>query len=254
MKLTILLIGLLAGLTGLALAQGDWQLPEEPPPEQYGNVLINRLSELKMVKPVLFSHWSHRTKYTCRVCHFELEFEMKANATEITEDACRNGQFCGACHDGKTAFGHTKENCHRCHNGGNDPTLKERFKKLRKRLPKAPYGNGIDWDRAYRRRRIRPKKSIYDETYRPMRFRKLLRLEAEWSMVPPAYFPHSVHNRWLDCAQCHPDIFNIKKKTTKHFEMKYNLQGKFCGVCHLKVAFPMRDCKRCHPAMKNNLF
>jgi hypothetical protein len=32
--------------------------------------------------------------------------------------------------------------------------------------------------------------------------------------------------------------------------MKMNLAGEFCGVCHMTVAFPMNDCKRCHPAMK----
>ena len=24
------------------------------------------------------------------------------------------------------------------------------------------------------------------------------------------------------------------------------LKREFCGVCHLTVAFPMDDCKRCH--------
>jgi hypothetical protein len=23
-------------------------------------------------------------------------------------------------------------------------------------------------------------------------------------------------------------------------------EGKFCGACHLKVAFPLLDCQRCH--------
>ena len=31
--------------------------------------------------------------------------------------------------------------------------------------------------------------------------------------------------------------------------MKYILEGKFCGVCHLNVAFPLDDCQRCHPDM-----
>lgn len=81
-------------------------------------------------------------------------------------------------------------------------------------------------------------------------YEKTLLLEAEWDRVLPAIFPHKSHTSWLTCSNCHPEIFNIKKKTTKHFEMKMNLAGEFCGVCHLTVAFPMNDCKRCHPAMK----
>jgi c(7)-type cytochrome triheme protein len=76
-----------------------------------------------------------------------------------------------------------------------------------------------------------------------------LRLPYPWNYVPPAYFPHQAHTHWLECANCHPDIFNIEKKTTESFVMKYILKKKFCGVCHLKVAFPLDDCKGCHSAM-----
>jgi hypothetical protein len=31
------------------------------------------------------------------------------------------------------------------------------------------------------------------------------------------------------------------------------LKREFCGVCHLTVAFPMNDCKRCHPNSPNIL-
>jgi c(7)-type cytochrome triheme protein len=227
-------------------ASGFWDLPPLPPPEQYGNLLINRLSEKKGERPVTFSHWSHRVHYTCRVCHFELDFQMKVNTTEITEDANRKGRFCGACHNGKIAFGHTEENCKKCHNG--DITYgKEKFEGLSKTLPPSKYGNKIDWTRAIETGKIKPKQTIFDEPYEPMPFKKKLRLEAEWSMVPPAYFSHEKHNYWLDCANCHPDIFNIKKKTTKHFSMVYILDGKFCGACHLRVAFPIDDCRGCHP-------
>ena len=225
-----------------------WQFPPAPPPEQYGNLLINRTSEKNGQRPVTFSHWSHRRKYTCRVCHFELGFEMKAGATEITEEACREGRFCGACHDGRQAFGHTPGRCRECHNG-DIAYGKEKFEELRG-WPEAPYGNKVDWVRAVDTGRIRPRASL-EPGYTPMGFDKRLTLEAGWTMIPPAYFSHKVHNRWLDCANCHPDIFNIKKRTTAHFAMKYNLEGKFCGACHGKVAFPLTDCRRCHPGIKD---
>jgi len=235
-------------MAGAALAQ-YWNFPPPPLPSRYGNILINRLSEKNGELPVTFSHWSHRRKDTCRVCHFELGFEMKVNATEITEEKCREGQFCGACHDGKQVFGHTKkEDCKKCHNG-NIAYGEEKFKDLAP-FPRAPYGNKVDWVAALKEGLIQPRQSLLDDHYTPMPFNKRLSLEAEWTMVPPAYFSHEIHKQWLDCSNCHPDIFNIKKKTTEHFSMKYNLDGKFCGACHLKVAFPLNDCKRCHPAIK----
>lgn len=31
------------------------------------------------------------------------------------------------------------------------------------------------------------------------------------------------------------------------------LKGEFCGVCHLSVAFPVNDCARCHPGLKEGM-
>jgi len=246
---------LLAVLTALILLSDQvfgnmskfdlWPLP---PPEEYGNILIDRTSRKNNVKPVTFSHWIHRTKYTCRVCHFELGFEFNVNATDITEEDNKNGLFCGACHNGTIAFGHSGENCEKCHNG--DISFgSEKFPELRSKLPKAEYGNEIDWSQALKKGAIKPKYSIHKDE-KPLDFDKLLELRAEWSGISPAVFPHAAHVQWLDCANCHPDIFNIKKKTTKHFEMKYILDKKFCGVCHLSVALPIDNCKGCHPKMR----
>ncbi len=223
-----------------------FKIPPPLPPELYGNMLINRTSEKNNVKPVAFSHWSHRMHYTCRVCHLELEFNMKLNTTEITEYANKEGKFCGACHDGKIAFGYREENCNKCHNG-NIGYGKENFEKLRN-FPKTKYGNKVDWVKAINEGLIKPKNYISDEDSQ-MAFDKTLDLKAEWDRIPHAIFPHPEHTAWLDCSNCHPDIFNIKQKTTKHFSMLLSLDGKFCGICHLTIAFPLHDCKRCHPTM-----
>jgi c(7)-type cytochrome triheme protein len=37
----------------------------------------------------------------------------------------------------------------------------------------------------------------------------------------------------------------VKKGTTK-YSMVDIFEGKYCGVCHVNVAFPMTDCQRCH--------
>lgn len=171
---------------------------------------------------------------------------MKVNTTEITEASNKAGRYCGAsgCHDGKAAFGHDQPNCEKCHNG-NRSYGKEKFSEL-SNLPKRKLGNGIDWTKALRKGSITPVNYLMikpsDITYD-----KTLLLQAEWVNIPPAIFPHKAHVEWLDCNNCHPDIFNIKKKATKHFSMEFNLRGEFCGVCHLNIAFPMNDCKKCHP-------
>lgn len=248
---TILLGMLLFGLSipGLAATQ-FFNLPPLQKPSEYGNILIDRQSTRQGQAPVGFSHWSHRLEYTCRVCHFELGFIMEVNATGITERGNRQGEFCGACHNDVIAFGHTEQNCKKCHNGGMDETREQRFQKLRF-LPQAPFGNGVDWNQAVTLGWIWPRQSLYDEEFKPVPFKKLLRLQADLKGIPAAYFPHDKHQQWNDCADCHPDIFNVKKKTTEHFEMNYILDGKFCGTCHLQVAFPLDDCKRCHWGMKD---
>jgi len=231
-----------------AAAEARWDFPPAPPPEQFGNILIDRISTKNGVLPVSFSHWKHRRKYTCGVCHSELGFSFKSNLTPVTEAECRAGNYCGACHDGRTAFGHEKPNCGKCHNG-NPSYGKEKFAELAS-LPHERSGNRIDWSLALKEKAISPSRFLKVKPPPGMVFEKALLLEAEWERVPPAFFPHKTHTAWLECSNCHPDIFSVQKKSTKHFEMKMNIAGEFCGVCHMTVAFPMSNCKGCHPAIR----
>jgi len=246
--MTGLLLFLLISFTG-EIQNNYWNFPPLPPPEEYGNIIINRTAVDRAELPVSFSHWIHRRKYTCRVCHFELNIEMKVNTTEMTMEEMKQGEYCGACHNEIIAFGLTEDNCVRCHNGDIGYSNKK-FARFSEKMPKALYGNRINWSKAIAKRRIRPRQSLFDENYERIKFKKRLRLAPEWSMVQvEAVFSHNKHTRWNDCAECHPDIFNIQKKGTKNFRMNYLLEGKFCGVCHLNVAFPMNDCRRCHPSL-----
>lgn len=237
-------------LSVTAASAGEFfDLYKLPPPPEYGNLLISRIANSSM-PPVAFSHWRHRVEFTCRVCHIELEFLMKANTTEINCSADTSERFCRSCHNGKTAF-YQGSQCQRCHSG-KIGSGSRKFRVLSSRLPPDRFGNRINWTVALKRRIITPGRSVLaGEDYNPLTFKKRLNLEAEWPYVPPAIFPHREHNMWLDCENCHPDTFVIKKKRTIHFEMKGILEGKFCGVCHLNVAFPVHDCKKCHPAIKD---
>jgi len=248
LRLMVLLAALLVFQPACA---GVFQLPEHPPLHRYGDLLIDRGSAAAGMPGVFFSHWTHRTRYTCRVCHFELGFDFAVNQTGMTEADNRDGQYCGACHDGRAAFGPTPENCQNCHTGPAELDAKD-FARRRQALPPAVYGNGINWTRALEKGVIQPLYSLYHPEERPLDYAKQLELVANWSMVKPAIFDHATHGQWLDCSNCHPDIFNIKLKGTRHFAMSYILERKFCGVCHLNVAFPLDECDLCHPGMQRN--
>lgn len=240
-------IGMAACFTATAVADQNessrWGMPKTLPEDEYGNTLMKRSSEKSGMRPVSFSHWQHRTKYTCRVCHLELEFNMKAGTTEITESANKAGRFCGACHNGKTAFGHSNDNCTRCHNGdiGNG---KEQFSSLRS-LPRTKHGNGIDWMKSLETGQIKPANQVL---FKPSKliFNRNITFEATGVDLPPVVFSHKAHNQWLACSNCHPDVFDIEKNHEIHYSMKSNMNGEYCGACHLSVAFPLNDCKRCH--------
>ena len=245
------LIAIVAGLVVTIAAEAHFDMPSLPPREEYGNILINRTSTQHGRKPVGFSHWLHRKRYTCRVCHNELEFNMKVNTTEITELANRAGKYCGACHNGKIAF-KANGNCDKCHNG-DIGYGREKFNEFFERpFPTTMFGDGINWVEAQRQGLITPATYLKKKT-QDIPFDKFLLLESEWSIIAPSIFPHKAHTEWLDCESCHPEIFNIKKKGTKHFTMSAMLNGQFCGVCHLSVAFPLDDCKRCHPGLKEGI-
>lgn len=62
-------------------------------------------------------------------------------------------------------------------------------------------------------------------------------------------FFHKDH-RDLDCSDCHPDIFKMKKGTAEKgdFTMKSMEKGETCGACHDgDTAFSVKsNCTRCH--------
>jgi len=82
---------------------------------EYGDVIINNYSEKHGMRPAVFPHWFHRIRFRCSVCHDQLGFKMKKEANKIDMGKIANGQFCGACHNGKIAWAPVY--CDRCHTG-----------------------------------------------------------------------------------------------------------------------------------------
>ena len=75
----------------------------------------------KPVKAVIFSHKTHTmdAELDCESCHDDL-FVMEAGAAEEEDDfnmeSLYDGNYCGACHDGDTAFA-SDTRCTACHIG-----------------------------------------------------------------------------------------------------------------------------------------
>jgi c(7)-type cytochrome triheme protein len=62
----------------------------------------------------LFPHSVHTEMYGCADCHTGIFIPDHQKSTRFTMDQMGNGESCGACHDGDTAFT-VEENCDRCH-------------------------------------------------------------------------------------------------------------------------------------------
>jgi len=88
---------------------------------EYGDIVINNFSDKADIRPVIFPHWFHRIRFSCKVCHSDIGFQMKAGANKIDMLKIINGEFCGNCHNGETAW--SVGNCELCHSAiKNTPT------------------------------------------------------------------------------------------------------------------------------------
>ena len=229
---------------------------KRPLPYEYGRVVIDNYSEKADIAPVVFEHWIHRSKFTCRVCHVDVGFAMKAGATGITATDNAHGYYCGTCHNGKTAFQsctrktsvEDMKTCQRCHSYGLRVASDYDFFKFSEPLPKERFGNGIDWEKSEQLRLIKPATFLEGvSTQRnPLAVQKDFSLNAKVEGMPDIIFSHKKHTVWNGCELCHPDIFVGVKRGTTHYTMVDISQGKSCGACHVTVAFPLTDCQRCH--------
>lgn len=115
-------------------------------------------------------------------------------------------------------------------------------------LPKSNDGNKVDWVGALRDGVIAPWSDIEDPPGEPFLMDLVIVREVKGSM-PDVVYPHEPHTEWLDCTNCHDDIF-VPQKGANQISMAAILLGQKCGVCHGKIAFPVTDCRRCHAKPK----
>lgn len=217
-------------------------------PGDYGNIVLNnKTGEGKAMPAVIFPHWWHRTQFTCKVCHMEIGFPMKAGETDFVMGDIFAGKQCGTCHNGSIAF--MPMDCARCHSQGQDVPQNRKIEEELKDLPKDDFGNKVDWVKAIRDGSIKPKATL-DGTGQMM----VVDMDIEIPVTkfkphpPDVVYPHKAHTEWLDCSNCHTAIFNMQKGGNPDMNMMKIISGQYCGVCHGKVAFPLENCYRCHSA------
>lgn len=115
-------------------------------------------------------------------------------------------------------------------------------------LVKGKAGNYVDWVKSLEKKKIKPLYDLEDPTLVPMTVDMNIVREVKGTM-PDVVFPHEQHTQWLDCTNCHNDIF-IPQKGANQISMVDIMLGKKCGVCHGSVAFPVTECRRCHSKSK----
>ena len=235
---------------------------EIPSPENFGIVYLDNFSQKAGVVPVIFDHWLHRAKFTCRVCHIDIGFAMKNEATGINATDNMNGYFCGSCHDGKRKFEGKKvfaacadtftkaegKRCARCHSDGLTGTRKYDYTTFTAKLPRLKQSDLIDWEKAEDIRKIKPIDFIEDISFKrpPLKAQEDFSIVAKSKRVSDVIFSHKKHIIWNGCAVCHPMIFPSSKQGTVQYSMFQIMEGDYCGACHLSVAFPVWLCYKCH--------
>ncbi len=254
----LMLLCVLVPLT--SQAPGQTYAPPPPPeqPSDYGKVVIENYSSNTGLGPVVFDHWLHRSKFTCRLCHVDLGFAMQANGTGIAASSIREGRYCGACHDGKrlfegkTIFGSCSaesngKECNRCHSLGKRGARKYHYWAFTSKFPKGVYS--VDWEAAESEGRIKPVDSLEGIPVKrvPIPTADDFSIKADLPWVHPILFSHEKHARWNGCELCHREIFPAAPKKTVQNSMFLHIEGRYCGACHGKVAFPLNNCSQCHP-------
>jgi c(7)-type cytochrome triheme protein len=103
----------LAAAAAILAALGLAAVPEAS--GEYGDVVLNKRSQKEGLRPVVFSHWFHRIRFRCKVCHHELGFKMRVGSNDVLMADIIDGKFCGMCHNGDIAWG--PDRCDLCHSG-----------------------------------------------------------------------------------------------------------------------------------------
>ena len=102
----------------------------------------------------------------------------------------------------------------------------------------------IDWVETLARDLITPRSSL-DGVTGGMTYLDLEIVMEETREMPHVRFPHRAHSEWLTCGSCHPKPFQARRGANA-ISMDDIFRGRWCGLCHGRVAFSVLNCERCH--------
>ena len=272
-KKSMLLTGVIT-LSVYLLIAGNGMAKEDYDVKAYGP--RNTIVWNKPVKAT-FDHKTHTMEagLECSSCHDDV-FYMKRGTAErnpkFRMKAMADGQFCGSCHDGDTAFA-TDTNCMACHTVSEEPIVWNEPTKAA--FSHTAHVEDFELECS----------SCHDETFSMKKgaatastdFTMAAFTEGKYcgschngddafdsstqceschfpptekivftQPVKSVVFDHDIHVKKaeLSCESCHKEVFTMKKGTVEGQELvlsdnpaekrKYleNLHNKYCGTCH----------------------
>jgi c(7)-type cytochrome triheme protein len=219
--------------------------------------------KVKSTGPTGFSHKLHLAKSAdCGICHPSI-FAAGANKRFTMADM-KKGKSCGACHNGKKAFG--VDACVTCH------PVKEITYKVKETGP-THFSHKIHIE-------VAECDKCHPKLYSPNQQNRRVGMAAmekgkscgachntkqafsvkDCSKCHPArelvfedktagnvIFSHKFHTSLYTCADCHTRLYQTARSKVK-VSMQEMEQGKSCGGCHDgKTAFSVKEkCESCH--------
>lgn len=211
----------------------------------------------------------------CSSCHDDVFFMQRGTAVKtkkFTMKAMAEGQFCGTCHDGDTAFA-TDTNCMACHGASEEPLIWN--------VPtKASFSHTAHVEEfelecsschsgtfAMKKGAATANKDFTMASFKEGKYCGACHngddafdsaTQCESCHYPPTekivfnqpvksvVFDHNIHvvKAELSCESCHKEVFTMKRGTVEGEELVFSddpaekrkyleaLHNKFCGTCH----------------------
>lgn len=217
-----------------------------------------------------FSHVDHLKMFKCDECHSAI-FIGGIRSIRYTMQQMEGGKSCGACHDGKTAFG-VSGNCEKCHpSTPPDPvfTIKDAgtvtFNHTRHRdeLSCGQCHNGII-SAGTASRRFTMGEMDKGKSCGACHDGKTAFSVGSCSKCHPvkevlfsddARFNHDKHLAAYTCSDCHSKLFKAGPDN-KRFTMAQMEKGASCGSCHDgSTVFSVKgNCDKCHNSTVDVVF
>lgn len=225
--------------------------------------------QVKETGPTPFSHAAHLKKVQdCSICHTRLYKTAKNPVVTMAE--MEKGASCGACHNGKKAFGVDK--CNKCHKSpelsyNTEPVNKAVFshafhtqaygckdchpatvkpdRSQNKRTSMSEMEKGRSCGICHNGKDAFSVKGDCAKCHTGFKVPAKLLFKNQTGTII-GHFSHEFHTAVYQCSECHTRLYPYGNG--KHTSMKQMEQGRSCGACHDgKTAFSVKgDCLKCH--------